>query len=110
MFTPDALTIKYIYGQILTGHFGTFQDSAFDKTADQLIESTIFLFNKIQRDTRYSPSSMKFFYQFNLRDLSKIIEGVMQSQHQFYKGDMSKTYSLWSHECKRVIEDRLINQ
>jgi len=21
MFTPDAITIKYIYGQILTGHY-----------------------------------------------------------------------------------------
>jgi dynein heavy chain, axonemal len=52
-----------------------------------LIEATIILFNKILRDTRYSPSSKKFHYQFNLRDLSKVCEGVMLSQYQFYKGN-----------------------
>jgi len=72
MFTPDALTIKYIYGQILQGHFTGFQDSAFDKTSEHVCESVIFLFQKILRDTRYSPSARQFFYQFNLRDLSKI--------------------------------------
>lgn len=79
MFTPDGLTIKYIYGQILLGHFNSFGDSSFDKVTEQLIEGTIFIFNKILRDTRFSPSSRKFFYQFNLRDLSKICEGLMQS-------------------------------
>jgi dynein heavy chain, axonemal len=75
-----------------------------------VIESVIFLFNKILRDTRYSPSARKFFYQFNLRDLSKICEGVMLSQHANYKGDITKIHALFTHEAKRVIEDRLINQ
>jgi dynein heavy chain, axonemal len=87
----------------------TFQDPAFDKVTDELIEATIFLFNKIQRDTRFSPSAKKFFYQFNLRDLSKITEGVMQAQATNYKGQLPKIYKLWAHESKRVIEDRLIN-
>lgn len=81
MFTPDGLTIKYIYGQILQGHFSTFNEPCFDKITDQLIEATIILFNKILRDTRYSPSSKKFHYQFNLRDLSKVCEGIMLSQY-----------------------------
>lgn len=34
----------------------------------------------------------------------------MLSEHQHYKGDMTKIQSLFAHECKRVIEDRLINQ
>lgn len=77
---------------------------------DQLIEATIFIFNKILRDTRYSPSARKFFYQFNLRELSKVCEGVMQSQHSHFKGGLDKIYTLWAHECKRVMEDRLINE
>jgi len=109
MFTPDGLTIKYIYGQILQGHFTSFQDSAYDKVTDQIIEASIFIFNKILRDTRFSPSSRKFFYQFNLRDLSRISEGIMQSQAANYRGAGGKIYRLWAHECKRVIEDRLIN-
>lgn len=46
----------------------------------------MFIFNKILRDTQYSPSSKKFFYQFNLRDLSKVCEGMMMSQSANYKG------------------------
>ena len=33
----------------------------------------------------------------------------MLSQFQFYKGGTLKIAKLWSHECKRVFEDRFIN-
>jgi len=60
-------------------------------------------------DTRYSPSSKKFHYQFNLRDLSKVIEGTMLSLSNHYKGFPQKLIALWVCESKRVFEDRMIN-
>jgi hypothetical protein len=33
----------------------------------------------------------------------------MQCQHSNYKDNIVKIHRLWAHECKRVIEDRLIN-
>jgi|NOAtaT_7_FD_contig_31_1470929_length_493_multi_2_in_0_out_0_2 dynein heavy chain len=56
-----------------------------NKLVEPLINGTIHIFNKILKDTRYSPSAKKFHYQFNLRDLSKITEGVMLSQGDKFK-------------------------
>jgi dynein heavy chain len=52
----------------------------------KFIDATIILFNKILRDTRFSPSARKFHYQFNLRELSKVFEGIMLSQGKDFKG------------------------
>ena len=41
--------------------------------------------------------------------MSKVCEGIMQSQFSFYKGGTMKIAKLWTHECKRVFEDRFIN-
>jgi len=76
-----------------------------------LIDATIVLFNKLLKDTQFSPSARKFHYQFNLRELSKVIEGTMlsNSNHQTYKGGAVNLVKLWCHEGKRVFEDRFIN-
>jgi len=59
----------------------------------------ILFFNKLQRDTRYSATVKKFFYFFNLRDLSKICEGVMMSTQAAYKGKPEILIKLFVHEC-----------
>lgn len=67
------------------------------------------LFQKILRDTRFSPSARKFHYQFNFRELAKVVEGMMRSSSNAYKGFPNKLLRLWVHESKRVFEDRFIN-
>ena len=65
-------------------------------------------FTKTIRNPQFSPSAKKFHYQFNFRELAKIIEGVMRSVPQTFKttGDIVR---IWFHEVRRVFEDRLIN-
>ena len=46
---------------------------------------------------------------FNLREISKVTEGLMFAQVGNYKDKPSNLIKLWIHECKRVFEDRLIN-
>ena len=54
------------------------------------------------------PTPAKMHYIYNLRDVSKIFQGVTRGVSLSIKDD-STMIKLWGHECMRVFQDRLIN-
>jgi len=54
------------------------------------------------------PTPSKFHYIFNIRDLSRITAGLLQSHPKFFPG-MMQFIRLWRNECTRVLCDRLIS-
>jgi len=54
------------------------------------------------------PIPSKFHYTFNLRDVSKVFQGLLQAS-PYQMRDKDQIAKLWVHETSRIFRDRLIN-
>ncbi|EFJ08553.1 hypothetical protein SELMODRAFT_185288 [Selaginella moellendorffii] len=101
--TPNDQQMKRIFGAILTAKLLTFEDEA-RLLGDNLINTCIELHNNICQELLPIPS--KSHYVFNMRDLAKVIQGLLQANKALY---VSKDImlQLFCHECFRVYGDRM---
>lgn len=68
--------------------------------------ATITLFKTVCES--FKPTPAKSHYVFNLRDISKVIQGVYMLD-KLYCDSKDTVFRLWVHESLRVFHDRLIN-
>ncbi|XP_059153506.1 dynein axonemal heavy chain 1-like [Physella acuta] len=73
---------------------------------EQLVNSSISMYNTVQK--QMLPTPAKSHYTFNLRDLSKVFQGILMGDHEENK-TAADILRLWYHECCRVFQDRLVN-
>jgi len=71
-----------------------------------VVDSTIEVYNQIREQLLPTPS--KPHYTFNLRDVARVIQGVMRADPKTTTEPRHLTL-LWLHEANRVFADRLIN-
>jgi len=93
-----------IFNPILGAFLQTFEGGA--ALSRLLVDSTIAVYNKIA--VELLPTPAKYHYTFNLRDLSKVFQGVLMADLAKIE-DKPALVRLWNHECARVFRDRLIN-
>ena len=102
---PSQAVLKVIFGSILEGHLDDFPNDC-KMLAKQTVDASIEIYEKISGEMLPTPA--KSHYTFNLRDLSKVFQGMLSLKVQHCPN--ATTYSrLWSHECQRVFADRLID-
>jgi dynein heavy chain len=107
-FPPES-SIKQIYASILQTFFDT---GAFDRSvqgagfAEKLTSCVFDVFNAIVQ--ALPPTPAKFHYIFNLRDLSRVTEGVMLSTPDKMAG-CGSVVRLLRHEMNRIFYDRLVD-
>ncbi|XP_026319440.1 dynein heavy chain 8, axonemal-like [Hyposmocoma kahamanoa] len=101
---PSTISMDKIFETISSGYFCK---TRFDKKIVDFMPKLVPVTRVIwqQTKTKMLPTPAKFHYVFNLRDLSRIWEGIL-----FIKREECTTINtalkLWFHECLRVISDR----
>ena len=75
--------------------------------APKLVDATVDLHKHVMNT--FLPSAVKFHYQFNLRDLSNVTQGLCRTVKEQYKQPL-RMARLWIHECERVFRDRMVSE
>lgn len=73
--------------------------------SESIVSATIEVYYKIMEEKRPTPAC--FHYLFNLRDVSKVFQGILMTKPKSI-GTPEIMGRLWMHECCRVFHDRLI--
>ncbi|KAM4590913.1 dynein axonemal heavy chain 10 isoform 1-T1 [Odontesthes bonariensis] len=103
---PTVESLHLIYASIIKGHARPFEDSI-QKVCDKVTFCTLELYNIIIKDLPPTPS--KFHYIFNLRDLSRVYNGLILTQPDRFL-TVTQFVRVWRNECLRVFHDRLIDE
>ena len=105
---PSEDILRTIFEAILMGFLSEnkFQDAVI-KLGTIAVASTVEIYCKISTELRPTPS--KFHYLFNLRDVSKVFQGILMTKNKSIHTAELFTH-LWIHEVSRVFADRLIDQ
>jgi len=98
-------SMKLIYCGILQGFLSIF-DAQYTAMASKIVDMSVNLYLRILKGMRPTPS--KCHYTFNLRDLAKVFQGILQiTPAKLTSTD--QLLRLWAHEASRVFRDRLID-
>lgn len=96
---PSNETLEVIYSSILKAHVESFPEEI-KALVKKITAGTLSLYKSIVDQLPRTP--IKFHYIFNLRDLSRVYEGLCRSTID--KFNVKEAFlRLWRNECMRVF-------
>ncbi|XP_063098620.1 dynein axonemal heavy chain 2 isoform X5 [Cavia porcellus] len=105
MTFPTESQIIRIFGTMINQKLQDF-DEEVKPIGNVVTEATLDVYNTVVQ--RFLPTPAKIHYLFNLRDISKVFQGMLRANKDFHDTKASIT-RLWIHECFRVFSDRLVD-
>ncbi|KAI3381764.1 hypothetical protein SNEBB_005804 [Seison nebaliae] len=106
---PSNHSVDKIFGIIGQGYFC--KERGFSPVVIEEVENLVPLTRLVWQmvKVRMLPTPAKFHYVFNLRDLSRIWQGMLRIRSKECS-DKATFRLLWRHEMTRVIADRFISE
>ena len=103
---PSDAVVKTIFSAIFSGFLDNGFTPDYKSMVKAVVDSSLESYKRISEELLPTPA--KSHYTFNLRDLSKVFQGILMIQPGNCTGREVMT-RLWTHESMRVYHDRLIN-
>lgn len=97
--------MKRIFTSILSGFLGA-ELPLMVQMATPIVNASVLLYQRVELEMLPTPS--KSHYTFNLRDLSKVFQGVLMIKKDNVPNEEA-LLNLWLHEEARVFRDRLVD-
>lgn len=105
---PSDTSMDKIFGALGCGHF---REARFGEHVARLARKLVPLTRRVWQAAkqRLLPTPANFHYVFNLRDLSRAWEGMLQIDPKEC-GTTAALLQLWCHELRRVVYDKLTSR
>ena len=103
LIEPSSAVLQHIYSSIISARLANFAEPV-KEAGSKVTDATLKLYRIIVE--RLPPTPSKFHYIFNLRDLSRVYEGLCLATEDMF-GTADSFVRLWRNECIRVFGDRL---
>ena len=102
-FDDDTLTL--IFSTIVKGYFRRGYSGDVAQQAGNVVQATLRTYREAMSSLLPTPS--KSHYTFNLRDFSRVVQGVLLQEPSDQFQNKPSVMRLWTHEALRVFGDRL---
>ncbi|KAI9095538.1 hypothetical protein DFS34DRAFT_182154 [Phlyctochytrium arcticum] len=103
---PSEMSLGKIFRSLVEGFLKIGFSTDVRGVSDAIVNSSIEIYQRMC--TELLPTPAKSHYTFNLRDLSRVVQGVLQARPQVVLAKMD-IVKLFCHESSRIFHDRLID-